>query len=151
MELKARFGTNPDSVENGVWVPLQRDPESGEVLAAVKIARHNNKRYRRHIQEGMSKGRETTAKELEDLLIDGMAQYVIRDWKGITENGEDLPYSVEAAIKILKDPTLGDFRDWVSEESMKMENYKLKEEDDDSGKSSATSEQSGSGVAGESG
>jgi len=62
-------------------------------------------------------------KEYEDMLINGLAEYVLLDWKGVcNDDGSELKYSKDEAKKALR---MRNFRRVIMEMSMDFENFKL--------------------------
>jgi hypothetical protein len=61
----------------------------------------------------------------EDIGIRQLAFGIIADWKGITdENGQEIPYSGEAAYEIFKDDSLKDVRGFIVQTSLDRDLYK---------------------------
>ena len=102
--LYSQYQTDPAAEVDGVWV---RDLAPG---VHVKVARHNNAKhkavsvrlarpYRAQID------RETLSEEVaEDLVIRAMAEAIVIDWEGMTdEDGNILEPTVANKVKILTD------------------------------------------------
>jgi len=120
-----KFAWGKGAEEQGVW----RTVFDG--AAELKIARFNNPKHNallrrlRDENEELLKD-ETTEKAQSKLLeISGlaMAETVLTDWRGILdEDGNELPYSKEAAYDLLKN--YEEFADLVFNLSLETEQYR---------------------------
>ena len=120
-----KFAWDKGAEEQGVW----RTVFDG--AAELKIARFNNPKHNallrrlRDENEELLKD-ETTEKAQSKLLeISGlaMAETVLTDWRGILdEDGNELPYSNEAAYDLLKN--YEEFADLVFNLSLETEQYR---------------------------
>jgi hypothetical protein len=133
MELRKTFKTNKQKESDGVWFQID---EQG---AKLKIARANNINYKAAQQKKMSRYKHAArAKTIpdsawEEMFNELIAETILLDWEGITENGKPLPYSTEAALQYLTD--MKDFRELVMGYADDMANFK-DELDEDSEKNS---------------
>ena len=57
-----------------------------------------------------------------------MAKCILLDWKGLQEDGKDLPYSYDNAVRILTE--YRDLRDYVSDIANEIETFKLEEDEE---------------------
>lgn len=121
MDLVKAFSTDKSLELNGVWVPLG---DSAELL----IARLNNPEYRKSFESHITRYKSAVEKGTLDeetaktILIEVMAKTILLDWKGLTWNEEEFPYSYENAVKVLTE--LDDFRDFVTSNAERMNNFK---------------------------
>jgi hypothetical protein len=106
MDIGQVFRYGPRAVE-GVWTSYED--------AELKIARWNNEAHRNGIQKLYRKcgGKRSGISEAlsERIGIEAMADYILMDWKNVTENGAVLPATRENKIRLLTD--YPDFRDDV--------------------------------------
>ena len=124
MDIFAAFATDEKLEAEGKWFPLSKD-------AKVLVARSGNQRYvtalrdkAKEAQLDLASGEE--ADQLaEEILIDVMAETVLLGWKGITDKGAEVPYSVAQAKAYLK---IKDFRRKVQGFSENFEAFRLKAE-----------------------
>jgi hypothetical protein len=119
MDLNKVFGTDKNLEEEGVWVDLGDESK-------IKIARMGNIKSRERATKLQKSAKLANKYSIDNFneedLADILAYSVIKDWKGIKDNGEDLPYSFEnAKAMILK---YRDFRDMVVELSTEMETFR---------------------------
>jgi len=130
MEFAKAFGVDEQLELNGQWFVLnnEKQPDGSIIEVAVKIARTNNSRYRellrqklRPIQQSLQKGF-FDGDSGDPILIEVMAKTIVLDWKGFTENGKPLAYSVEKAQDMLT--KYKDFRNWVATNADDMQAYK---------------------------
>jgi hypothetical protein len=135
MDLKKTFGTDKEKEKKGIikqigegaWVRIARigNPDYERVLTAL------SKPYRLQIQRG------TLDPKIQDkLYIEVIAKTALLDWGGITDNGVEVTYSVENAIKMLTD--YPDFLEFIVAEANRLENFKLQADEDLAGNSEAS-------------
>lgn len=124
MDIKKTFGTNRDLELEGVWEPINEE-------ASVKIARIGNDRYTKLFQKLMRPYRKQVRrgtmpdKKAEEIYNQVIAETVLLDWKGLTEDDKPLEYSVENAIRLLTE--YKDFKDLVVDAAEAMETFQKEE------------------------
>ena len=127
MDLKKDFATDKNLENEGIWEDLGGG-------ARIKVARSGNENYTKRFSELMKPHRRAikrntmSDKKAEKILIKVLAETILVDWEGIMEDGVEIAYSVENAIRILTE--YKDFRDIVIDVSEAMENYKIREDAD---------------------
>ena len=98
MDLKKEFSFDEDLSNDGVWVSIGED-------AKVLIARMNNERYRKGLRKAVlpytRRGTSMTEAQNREVLARMTAKYILLDWKGITEDGQELKYSEEESYRLL--------------------------------------------------
>jgi hypothetical protein len=120
MDLKKDFGTNKELEENGAWIDMGDGTQ-------LKIARAGNKKamdYSRQVSKPFQtqiRFGKFTEEGFTKLAIEVAAQCILLDWKNLQEDGEDVPYSKENAIRMLTD--YPDFRNFVSASAEDIKNY----------------------------
>lgn len=133
MDVKKRFATDRTLELDGVWVQIDKD-------ARVKIARRDNPRYREVLRRESAPYRQAARAGMlsdetaEQILIKVLAETVVLDWEGFTENGKPLPYSKENAVRLLTE--LKDFLDFVVSASAEAELFKAQADEADAKNSS---------------
>lgn len=110
MDIYKQFSTDKELEEEGVWHDI------GEG-AKVKVARWGNKKFQARMR-ARTKGRQREIQlktlpesQSEAILTQCIAEAILVDWEGFEASGKKLPYSVEAAVKVMTE--LKDFRDIV--------------------------------------
>lgn len=97
----------------------------GEMSKAVKnYGRQKFREFQLKEQQAKRKGKpadEMTLEEAEDLAIETAIVRVI-SWRGITENGKDVPFTPENAERIFREHSW--IRDQVMEESGQLLNFR---------------------------
>jgi len=135
MELLT-IATSPSLETDGVWHPVQDGFE-------IKIARIGNPNYNLAMQalsltsSGSSFGKDKTTIS-DDELVSILASTVVVDWKGLTEQGKEVKYSVKKAKEILLDPRYQDLRRWVIRMASDATNYREEAINEAMGKSQDT-------------
>lgn len=111
----------------GVW----RDLPKG---AKAKIARWNNKEFQKMMRRNFKSNRvileqddDISDQVSEEILIKVMAHTVLRDLTGAMFKGEEVKYTPEVGMKLLK---IKDFRDKVKGLSEDMNSYQTQKEDE---------------------
>lgn len=130
------LAVNPEFANEGKWVEYPGTP------AKFKIARFNNRKaelarheanlelYKRlQAQLKSSTPEEFTDTEALQVQAKVMSQHILKDWEGISKNGESLAYSPEAAYELLADPAYYDFYMFVFNEAISHENYSAETEE----------------------
>ena len=127
-DLSAAFGTNEQSVEEGVKFQLD---DSSYLL----IARMPNSRYRRELSlqvERNSRVLDLKTAESEklnsEIMVDVIAKTVLLGWEGITQDGKKLEYSTENAKAMLM--KYDDFRKVVTDFASDINNYRQAQEEE---------------------
>lgn len=136
MDLK-NMRTDIDKAERGVWYPVDSETK-------ILVARYGNKAFQEELKRltapyklAIQKNQLDTDTK-ERLSIEAIAKHILLGWEGMKTNGTPLPYSIEAAIEILSDPTLNEFRELVLEVSTDAELYRAEAVDDMVGKSQSS-------------
>lgn len=107
-----------DAIENGAWVT--DIPEMGDVSFKVRGA--SSKAFTEHMAALSKKiprsQRDRRGNPLPEvargLMVDGIVDVLLLDWKGLTENGKPLPFSKDRARKLLSDPAFAPLRNAVN-------------------------------------
>jgi hypothetical protein len=103
------FKTDVSKSSDGVWCPV-------DVNTGLKIARFGNRTFQRALKREMKPyqrliDRDALDDETSDkILVTAIVEGILLDWRGMTRDGEPLPYTKSAAIAILLDKSLEDFR-----------------------------------------
>ena len=113
MNIYSKFKTDENAETNGVWVDIGDG-------ASVKVARLGNpnhekimERLRKPYRGILRTGGSLPDSVSTDIAIKGIVDSILLDWDGFQdENGKDLPYSQEAADKLLRE--MKDFRELVA-------------------------------------
>lgn len=124
MDILSSYTTDEKLENEGKVFPLSKD-------SSLLVARSGNTKYvamlRKQMQEAqldLASGDE--ADQLaEAILIDVMAKTLLLGWKGLTEGGVEVTYSVDKAKEYLR---IKDFRRKVSGFADNFEAFKLKAE-----------------------
>lgn len=116
------IATSPKLEGEGVWKDVTDD-------FSIKIARLGNTSYSLAMQALTLKPTNSSLVDERQSITDEeltviLASTVIVDWKGLTENGEVVPYSVKKATEILLDPRFKDLRRWVIRMASDATNYR---------------------------
>jgi hypothetical protein len=127
MDIGKLFGTNRTKETEGTWI----DAGDGAQFLVARIA---NKRWQQVNRDLYRPHRATQrmgklSQDVEDdINRKVMAQTILLDWKGVKVNGQDIPYSPEAAEKMFKE--YPDFLEFIAGHSMAISNFQDKEEAD---------------------
>lgn len=121
-DLAALFATNKNKEKDGVWVPM--GPSAQFLLAraggsntrylnaAAAAGRPHERRIRLNLMD---------AAEARNLAIGPFVDTVLLDWKDVKVKGEIIPYSKEAAKKLLTD--MPDLFDALNEQAQSVANF----------------------------
>jgi len=123
---KAKFDLNEFRIdkskqEQGVWV----DFGAG---AKFKLAHSKSSAFSEAFTKATepykATGREPSTEEMEDILVDCMANYLVLDWKEVYLEDKALKYNIETCKKILRD--FPELRDRLFDQGTKSSNFKDK-------------------------
>lgn len=123
MDLNA-YRTDRAAEEEGVWVNLDGQ-------TSVRVARSNSKRfaealnkYRKPHRQAIRSG--TLSEDQADaVIVAAVAEAVLLDWKGLKEDGKDVPATLENRTRVLTE--YRDFRNVVAELAADMANFRTSE------------------------
>lgn len=121
-----------DMEAEGVWFDYDNE-------TSVKVARSNCKAYRKAMKRVMKPYRRqikmnTIDPELFDkLLATAMAEGLVRDWKGLLNNGQPIEYSRSKSIELMVDPVMREFKEFVAECAEDAEAFRNEEIEEDAG------------------
>lgn len=114
-----QFRRDETKQTEGVWLAF--DDETQFLIADL-----NNRKFVKSTQKRIRKVNQNALRDDVDLqnriTIEAMADAILLGWKGVTENGQDVPYSKERAVKLLTE--IPDLRNWVSEQAGNLENFR---------------------------
>ncbi len=82
------------------WIRVRGDKSRSVQSHARKVVTEMQKREK--VAKGKNKDIDLTIQELEDMAVDRAIVRII-SWKGIQEDGKDVPFTRENAERILKD------------------------------------------------
>ena len=103
MDIFSDFKTDEKAEKEGKWFHL------GD--ARLKIASVNTGKYTQEILTNQGKEyHKMSVEQKTKLVAEALAKHVLVDWEGVTENGKEVPYSVEKATQYL---SLRHFQDEV--------------------------------------
>lgn len=124
MDIFSSFATDEKLENEGKVFPLSKD-------ASVLVARSGNPKYLAALRKKMTDAQldltsgEEADQLAETILVEVIAETILLGWKGFTEKGVAVPYSVAKAKEYL---ALKDFRKKVVGLSENFTSFKLKEE-----------------------
>ena len=116
--------TDLDAANTGAWFPFGEDAE-------VKIAMWGNKKHKKFLREIFAKhGRKIEAKALSDAQADKLLlpqwKYIVKDWRGLEDDGVEVPFSEDVLAEWLQDKSLAPFFDKIGEVAKEEENFRAK-------------------------
>jgi len=123
VDITKVFSTDSELERKGVWVEIGAKGET------VRVARMYNPEYSAALRGSMQpyKRKVSGGRSNEDsleIMIAVEAETILLDWRGFTESGEEVKYSVEKAKQYLR---LKDFRMLILEIAGNMETFKAQE------------------------
>ena len=123
-----------DLERDGVWFDLDE-------VTSIKVARVNSPEYQKALREAMKPYKVQIKKGtvpdyvLHKIIGDVMSDHLVKDWKGLIVNGQEIEYSKKEAKRILTDPKFAEFKDIILEFANDAERYRAEEIEDTSGNS----------------
>lgn len=135
-----------DKEAKGVWEDLDSE-------TSILVARMFNPNFNRMFEEMTAPHRRAAKNGLlseevaENILVTCLASTILLGWKGLKENGVEIPYSHEKAKAILTDKRLKAFRQMVVEIAENHARFREEEIADTAGKSGTSSAGTSSGAS----
>jgi hypothetical protein len=128
MSIYDLYGTDTSLENEGMWIGLKGDIK-------IKITYFGNKKNKSYLEKlrapyktQIRKGTLDPSIE-EELTLKAMSRFVLVDWEGMTtQEGKELPYSVENAYQILKE--LPHFANEVADLSTSMDTFRAEQIED---------------------
>jgi hypothetical protein len=125
MEI-TKFEVDKEASVEGVWIDLEEYGYDVE----VKVARWNNPKFLNALQRmtdrpGVKQKVEKNKLDFEEqerIMAYCIARYILLDWKGMTRDGEPLPYSPEEGERAMLG--LPDFKEVVREQAQDLELFR---------------------------
>lgn len=106
---------NVDLSVDGVWFNLTPD-------ISFKVARDGNPAHERALQSHIKRYRKMDekgeARQIKQARNEMIAKYILKDWKGLKDNGKPLKFSEDVALAILSDPQYETIKTFVVECSL---------------------------------
>ena len=134
MEIN-KFRIDPGKVETGVWKTLYEDETSGDKfeICVTKIPNRAYNQLLTRLQKPYQKlrraGGEIPTKESEEITARAIAETVLLDWRGLTENGKAIAYDPKRGAQALLDenfvipPDMIPFQDLVLMHARNIEDF----------------------------
>ena len=149
--LHKQYQTDHDKEESGVWV----DFENGVAFRIRRFSSEISMKARREAEKPHTarlRNGKISDEVAEQIAIEQLANGIIADWKGLyepvlDENGKpkigedgkplekEIKFSKKAALEILNDPELEEFRAELIRISIERDNFKADEDEDSLGNS----------------
>lgn len=129
MDLK-KTRIDTDLAKDGVWVPLDAETR-------LKIAQWLNPNHRKYLQRLLDPHKRALRLDnmdqslMEQMEADAIAKAVLVGWEGLKDNGKELKYSHAEAMRLLTDPELTWFLDFVREQAQSLSNFRDAEVEDE--------------------
>lgn len=132
MDFKKVYNFDKEACEQGRWFPFRG--------AEVLVARSNSKRYRdavkRHraaFQSIIDARVPLSDDQIEKMTIEVAADAVLLGWRGFEEDGVEVPYSRDNAVRLLTEHP--EFRDDIANIANSEDNFRIKAAEADAGNS----------------
>src|ERR1044072_1979697 len=142
MSLYGRFKTNENRETQGIEVELHEAPNDDGSIPTFIVSRMggSNKAYTRTLEKMTKPLRRQSdmgllgEEVLRPIVRKAFCEAVLKGWRNVfDENGKPVPYSLEAATKLMEDlPALYDI---LSSEASTLSNFRDKAIETESGKS----------------
>lgn len=125
MEL-SKLKTDSQKKSEGTWVPIEGDLELKMAYLGADAFQKRmevlKRPHKRKIEDGSFPN-----SEFAKLTGRVIAEVIVKDWKGLTEDGKPIKYSKEKATELFIDPDLEDLRDYVVSFASSRDNFRIDE------------------------
>jgi hypothetical protein len=125
MDIKELAGDGNKKAD-GVWLKWPPDME-------FRLGYLQGKEYQHYVQNRMMRARrgrsDFPADKSDAIMVEALVKFIVKDWKGVTKNGEEYPCNPVNATWMLDN--IPDFKNWVIEQANDIENFGGKSADGD--------------------
>ncbi len=131
LDLFELFSTNRESEEDGVWVNL--NAKTGFKIRAfnAKAVSDLREKLMKPFQTMVRAGLSIPDDKNEEIGLKVISGAVLAAWKGVTVDGQDVPFSSDAAYTLLKKlPKLANF---IASNAMESQNFREEQKEDNAG------------------
>lgn len=126
------FASDPTLEEEGAKIDI--DDETTLIIARYGNIKFRKMRNRLIEPYQLKSGREgMSTDQADDVLNQCLAAHVLKGWKGLKIEGQEIEYSKDMALKLFRDPRFKSFKERVMGEANNLENYRLERLEDDLG------------------
>ena len=136
LDVFDEFKNDTNAENQGVWLPLKGHSK-------VKVARAGNDNWTAEYQRlgrrlrSMFENGELDEGQSADIIAKLMARTILKDWDGLAQGGEEIPYTESKAYELLYN--LPDFRKRVMDLAMDEQNFRERTIQQDLGNSKSGS------------
>lgn len=117
MDIFSTFAVDTKREDEGTWVTI------GD--AEIRLGRIGSTRYRSELARRLET-RPEGSPERERAIVELFADCVLLGWRNLSYQGKPMEYTRENAIRLLDDPQLREFREWIVRQATDRENYRAK-------------------------
>jgi|TARA_R110000744_G_scaffold86715_1_gene169574 hypothetical protein len=115
--------TNLEASDEGVFFPFGEDCE-------IKIAQWGNKEHKKFLRQVYAKhGRKIDAGAINDAQSDALMlpqwEHIVKDWTGITNDGEPMEFSVKLLMELASDKHYSAFFQKIASVAKEEENFRI--------------------------
>lgn len=118
---------DPEKVSEGTWVNYR----SGARLKLAKFMNKDMQDYRveKSLEHAgvLNAGGEAADKLAEEVTVECLARFVLKDWEGFNRDGKELKYTPELGVELMSNEEFSDFREDVINLSSSRDNYRPEE------------------------
>lgn len=119
------FVLDERSKNEGVWTEF---PGGAELRIASLDRKAFTEAFRKETKSYTDMGLDIPTDVQEDIMNKLLGKYILLDWKNVFEDGKEIPYSEEVAVRIMQEIPF--IRDKVLERARKIGNYRRKADED---------------------
>ena len=119
MSLKKQFKSSASKIQEGVWFDVTTNSDGTKCRVKLRRQGRSNRLWVAAFRERTA-GKDMEAVSVEEdevITADVFVNACVVDWEHLQpeDDGEDLPFSLDAARELLKDPDWNDLlKDWQS-------------------------------------
>jgi hypothetical protein len=107
--------------DEGVWVTFVKGVDFKVAYAQRKAARNFFAKELTRARRRHGQNRDLPPDVVNKITVDMILRHVLKDWRGLTQDGEPVPYSADAARQVLEQSA--QIRDFVAGEANDIENF----------------------------
>ena len=115
-----------ETAEDGKWFPFND-------TISFRVARDGNRNHKRALQNKFKSIEKMRTKNdfaaVERLTNEMMVKYILKDWKGLEDDGQALPFSEDAALNVISNPEYEIIKEFITDCSQDRSEFETGEDE----------------------
>lgn len=117
------FAKDPNKAEEGEWFQYDRSPGIEVKIASIESKEYERASERMRAAQARGSRAGLSAKQGRQIMMRCTADHLVKDWRGLTDGGSELPFSPDACYQIISDERYVDFYAWILNQATEIANF----------------------------